>query len=410
MAADHASGIAAAREAGEIARRLDAKDIVLEAACLHAVGLTQAGRPAEGLAIIEPQRARVEAGVAPRLRGRFWADYAYALNGMRRLRDTAHALEQAIDNARALGDLAELATLTSNLATVKVNLGHVDEALALAQRAWGLQSELGTTDGPEGGVVQTYIGLYCGALGRYREALEHLDAALRCFARDRQALWTAVAANHKAQLLIDLGQFARARQALDYEAPTVMSVRARRTTIGARIDRALGQPGSRGALLEAQQPLTAGDDPHPRMHLALDLAQLQPEPVQAAQDCAEVERWAASLEFAGVALKARVRRAQALARAGQSGPAAEAMREVIAGIDAGVQPADLYLGEAWWIAAQVFDADGAGDEALLALARGAQWVRRVALPQVPDEFRDSFLQRNPSNRALLAAADRRRTQ
>jgi hypothetical protein len=34
-------------------------------------------------------------------------------------------------------------------------------------------------------------------------------------------------------------------------------------------------------------------------------------------------------------------------------------------------------------------------------------VRRVALPQVPAEFRDSFLQRNPTNRALLAAADRR---
>jgi hypothetical protein len=43
----------------------------------------------------------------------------------------------------------------------------------------------------------------------------------------------------------------------------------------------------------------------------------------------------------------------------------------------------------------------------MALARGAQWVRRVALPQVPDAFRDSFLQRNPANRALLAAADRR---
>jgi len=31
----------------------------------------------------------------------------------------------------------------------------------------------------------------------------------------------------------------------------------------------------------------------------------------------------------------------------------------------------------------------------------------VALPNVPEEFRDSFMQRNPVNRALLAAADRR---
>ena len=55
----------------------------------------------------------------------------------------------------------------------------------------------------------------------------------------------------------------------------------------------------------------------------------------------------------------------------------------------------------------MFDANGDGDHSLLALAHGAQWVRRVALPNVPEEFRDSFLLRNPVNRALLAAADRR---
>jgi hypothetical protein len=58
----------------------------------------------------------------------------------------------------------------------------------------------------------------------------------------------------------------------------------------------------------------------------------------------------------------------------------------------------------------VFEASGDGDQALMALAQGALWVRRKALPNVPDAFRDSFLQRNPTNRALLAAADRRMTQ
>jgi hypothetical protein len=72
-----------------------------------------------------------------------------------------------------------------------------------------------------------------------------------------------------------------------------------------------------------------------------------------------------------------------------------------------VQPADLYIGQAWWLAAQVFDANGDGDQALMALAQGASWVRRTALPNVPAEFVDSFLQRNPTNRALLAVADRR---
>ncbi|HEY6135672.1 MAG TPA: hypothetical protein VIW70_16990 [Rubrivivax sp.] len=41
------------------------------------------------------------------------------------------------------------------------------------------------------------------------------------------------------------------------------------------------------------------------------------------------------------------------------------------------------------------------------MAQGAAWVRRSALPHVPPEFVDSFLQRNPGNRALLAAAVRR---
>lgn len=407
MAADHASGVDDAREAAVLARRLESAPLALEAACLQAVGLTQAGRPVEALAIIEPCRALAEApATTARLRGRFWADYAYALNGVRRLRDTAHALEQAIANAQSLGDLAELATLTSNLATVKGNLGRVDEALALVQRALGLQAELGATDGPEGGVVHAYVGLYCGALGRYREALEHLDAALERFARDHQTVWIAIAANHKAQLMLDLGQLARARQALDYEPPSVAWVRARRTALAARVERALGEPGSQQALVAVQQALTEGDDPHVRMHVALDLALHEQDAGQAVQRCEEVERWASGLEFAGVAMKARLRWAQAQARVGQTAAAAQAVREVVARIDE-VQPADLYFGEAWWIAAQVFDANGDGDDALMALARGAQWVRRVALPHVPEPFRDSFLQRNPSNRALLAAADRR---
>ena len=156
------------------------------------------------------------------------------LNTARRLRDTAFALQQAIENAQAVGDLAELATLTSNLATVKGNLG--PGARCAGPRpalACALQAQLGATVGPEGAVVETYVGLYCGMVGRYGEALQRLDAALACFVRDKQAVWIAVASNHKAQFLIELGQFARARQALGYEPPPIDHVRARGATISA---------------------------------------------------------------------------------------------------------------------------------------------------------------------------------
>jgi DNA-binding SARP family transcriptional activator/tetratricopeptide (TPR) repeat protein len=407
MAADYSVGIAAAMQAGELARGLDSPWPGFDAARLHAVGLAQAGRAVEALAVIEAYRPLVERDASSEQRGRFWADYAYVLNTARRLRDTAFALQQAIDNAQALGDIAELATLTSNLATVKGNLGQVPEALALALRSLALQAQLGATGGPEGAVVEAYAALYCGMVGRYDEALRRFDAALGCFERDRQPMWTAVASNHKAQLLIDLGQFARARKTLDYERPPIDHVRARRATIAARIERALGHSG-RALLDTAITELGPGADPHVRMHVLLDNAGSD-DPAACMQRCDEVLQMALALEFAGVAMKARILRAHAQSRAGDTAAAAAAMRDLVTQFEQ-VQPADLYFAQAWWLAAQVFEASGDGDQAMLALARGALWVRRTALPNVPEPFRDSFLQRNPTNRALLAAADRRLTQ
>jgi tetratricopeptide (TPR) repeat protein len=404
MAADHQAGIAAAATAGELARNLASPWPGFQAARLHAVGLAQSGRAVEALAMIEPYRALVEAEATPEHRGRFWADYAYVLNVARRLRDTAFALQQAIVNAQALGDFAELATLTSNLATVRGNLGQVPEALALAERSLALQAQLGATDGPEGAVVETYVGLYCAMVGRYAEALQRLDAALACFARDRQVVWIAVASNHKAQVLIELGQFARARQALAYEPPPIDHVRARGAAIAARVERALGHSGTT-QLDHAVAALTPGADPNVRMHVMLEGSDGS-DPMATVRRCDEVLQMALSLDFAGVAMKARLLRAHALSRAGDTEAAARAMRELVPQL-ATVQPADLYFAEAWWLASEVFEASGDSDQALMALAHGTQWVRRVALPHVPDEFRDSFLHRNPTNRALLAAAAHR---
>jgi tetratricopeptide (TPR) repeat protein len=401
MAGDHQTGIVAAVEAGALAQGFDTPWPRFEAARLQAVALAQGGRAVEGLAVIEPFRAQVETEGSADHKGRFWADYAYVLNTARRLRDTAHALQCAIDNARSLGDLAELATLTSNLATVKGNLGHVNEALDLSKRALALQIQLGTTEGPTGGVVETYVGLYSGMTGHYAEALERLDSALGRFQRDGQTLWVAVASNHKAQFLIELGQFARARQALACEAAPVESVRARGATMAARIDRALGQTGVT-ALGNALEILNRGGDPHVRMHALLDETH-RFEPAAAVSRCDEVARLAGELEFVGVAMRADLLRAQALHRALQPDAAVALLRSLLPRLEH-AQPADMYLPDAWWIAFQVFSACAARDEAAMALAQGTRWIRQVALPHVPDAFRDSFLNRNPTNRALLAAA------
>jgi len=368
------------------------------------VGLAQSGRPVEALAVIEPLKERIEADAAPEQKGRFWADYAYVLNIARRLRDTAIALRHAIDNATAVGDLAELATLTSNLATVQGNLGHVGEALQLAERARALQGQLGETDGPTGGVVETYLGLYCGMSGRYDDALQRLDTALERFRRDAQPLWIAVASNHKAQFLLELGQHARARQALEYEPPPVPHVQARGEALAARIERALGQHGD-ARLQRALELLDRGADPHVRMQAVLDQA-MRAEPRAAAARCEEVMHMASSLEFNGVHLRAALLRTRALHEGEAHDEALAQLRAVMPAIGR-LQPADMYLPDAWWIAMQVFDASGLTDEAMSALAAGVRWIRQVALPHVPEAFRESFLHRNETNRALLAAAGRR---
>ena len=413
MSADHERGVAAATQAATIARRLASPWPHFEAARLHAAGLAQAGRAVEGLAEIEPLRELVEREGNAEQRGRFWADYAYVLNSARRLRDSAQAMRRAIDNAQELGDLAELATLTSNLATVQGNLGHVDEALELTRRAFALQAELGATDGPTGGAVQTYLGYFSGRCGAYGEALAHLGAAIERFRRDGQTLWVAVASNHLAMLLIELGQFARARQALAYETPTLVSTQARRATISARLDRALAHQSqvhsphhsphhSQASAADALALLGPSGDGYTRWLALLDETDTL-EAMAAVTRCDEVLRMAAELEYMAVAMRAELLRAFALHRAGRSAQAATALRRLLPKL-AEVQPADMYLPDAWWGAVQVYRACQAHDDAAMALAQGLAWVHQRALPHVPEAFRDSFLQRNPTNRALLSAA------
>jgi len=240
--------------------------------------------------------------------------------------------------------------------------------------------------------------------GRYREALERLDSALARFRRDGQALWIAVAGNHKAQFLIELGQLARARQALDYDPPPVESVRARGMNIAARIERALGASGE-AELRRALEILALGGDPHVRMHALLDEAAVL-EPAAAVARCEDVMRMAGELEFVGVSMKAELLRAKSLHRGGRSDEAAALLRALLPRLEK-AQPADMYPADAWWIAVEAFDGCHAVDDAQAALAHGARWIRETCASHVPAEFHDSFLNRNAVNRALLAAAGRR---
>jgi hypothetical protein len=73
----------------------------------------------------------------------------------------------------------------------------------------------------------------------------------------------------------------------------------------------------------------------------------------------------------------------------------------------GADPDETYRGDVWLAVYEALHA--AGDpRAADVLATAADWIRRTAAEQVPEEFVDSYLNRNPANRALLTLATRRR--
>ena len=105
------------------------------------------------------------------------------------------------------------------------------------------------------------------------------------------------------------------------------------------------------------------------------------------------------IEYVAVAIKARWYRIDALHRAGRLGPACTLASQALAALTR-IKPWDMYLPEAWWIAHRVFSETGETPAADRVLATARAWITD-ALHDVPAEFRDSFVQRNPANRALL---------
>jgi DNA-binding SARP family transcriptional activator/tetratricopeptide (TPR) repeat protein len=404
FAGDQTGGEAAARDALDTATRLGALWPRFEAARLLAVALSQAFRPAEALAVIEPFREIVEAEGDAEQRHHFWADYAYALKSAQRLRDTAEALRKAMASAHELGDHGELATLNSNLAVVVSNFGQPQEALDHGKRARALRDPLGRFGGPASGAIDLYIAVANSALGRYTEALADFDRADACFAGDAHSIWLALSANHRAALLLQLGQHARARQLLGSGTTPAHGVRARRLMLHARVARALGGSGE-PELGEALEIVASQGDHLVRMLTRLD-ATLAMAPLTAADACATLRAEAEAVEHSAVAMRARLMRLAHLGAAQRLDAERDEIGAVAALIDA-VQPADMYLPEAWWIVARAFDGVGAPEAAGQALASGHRWIVQCALPNVPAPFRESFLHRNAINRDLLAAAGRR---
>jgi len=115
--------------------------------------------------------------------------------------------------------------------------------------------------------------------------------------------------------------------------------------------------------------------------------------------------WAAARERFGVALSGHVRAAACGLALGAPARAQPHVEAALA-LAREHQPDTFYLPELWLVAAKVFQALGRMADARRAAETGREWVMAVHDRHVPDNFRHSFLQRNPTNQELLPLAAR----
>jgi DNA-binding SARP family transcriptional activator/tetratricopeptide (TPR) repeat protein len=387
----------------DFARRLGLREREFDALRGQATALALQGHGSEGVKLLQPLQDEVQAQASPRAQLDYWSDLAYVLVAANRRRESADAWRRAADVAVKLGDRDEAVTCTGNLAVLSLYLGRPEQAREQALRAQRMQAELGHADDVVAGVAAMNIAASASLVGRFDDALAALDSAQACFRNGQAVALLVNAENSRASVWLQLGQTARAGQALDASPaglPPVML--GRRLLMRARVQRALGRPS---APLLAEALAALGDPPDAVQHAMAQIdASRERPPHEAAVLCRQVAERAAAQELLAAAMRARLFEIEADLRAGHFEPAHEKARSVARELP-DCRPMDTYWAEVLWLVYQAHAA--VGEPAASGLLRdAARWVRETAASHVPEPFRDAFLHRHPVNRPLLALADR----
>ncbi len=403
MANRYLDAVEVAGSARALAQRLGRSREELDALRFEALGLANSRRASEAVQRLREASPRFEQGAEPLQQYKFATDFGHALSQAGRWREAIGAITRAVELSEHLGDIAETIVNLTNLAGASGYVGRMADAVVQAERARALRDRVGAANGAPMAHNDMILGMLYVALGRYREALQAFEHADRQFRSGGAPMWIAVNENHRALALIQLGQAGRALKLLALDDTLPLSTRARRLTVLARAEQALGRSGA--AHLRAAIDLI-GDEGSAvlRMGAQLDLArELAPADGVALSRrlVAEAER----ADLLALAQTARIREIDCLLRANAS-EAASLAQQVLDRLEA-CHPSDVYCAEAWWAAFRAFEAAPAcRSRAREVLQRAVAWINEVAAHNVPAEFCDSFLNRNPVNRALLTASTR----
>lgn len=248
------------------------------------------------------------------------------------------------------------------------------------------------------------LGACQADLARYCEALDTLMTA-RSLAEHYASYAVGAMERHLARIYLELGQPARAGELLDAAAARDELPGSHRVGIWLTRAELLAQTGGdpSAALETAHQYLQTADRTTLRVRYLLTEALLLAPELGLARAQEARTRLEAS-ELGGLRIVAETRCAQLSLALGDARAALAHLAEVAA-LQTRYQPSEFYLGELYLTRYRTLAALGDAS-AQAALEACLAWIMNIANHHCPLEHRESFLTRNPINRAILEAAVR----
>ena len=368
-----------------------------------AVALATIGRGDEAVAAMAPFRAWVLAHQDEDARAEYFAELANVLDLCDRREESLEPLRLALSAAQKSGTVLHQIAILRILAHVSMYLGRFSDALRYGGTAIAARAALGEARGISF-VTDMHLGWCLREQGRFGEAIVTLQAAIEAFNTGGILHWQAFAENLLAQVWLQLGQPARASKTLN-ELPSGIPpfIVALRHVARAQI---LFAGGSSAAteISQAQEIFSSGYGRSAfRLLIEIEAARVVGG-LEGATRLAALADAARNTQNFGLCAHALARSAECRTTVDPAAAAAVA-RDSIQLLER-FGSLGIYHAELWLIAHQAFAAAGETAEALQALRSGLDWINSTALPNVPDEYSESFLNRNPVNRAILTAASR----
>ncbi len=358
------------------------------------------------LEAVEPMReaVKIEQELNSDNLGPSLANLSIVLQHLGQYQETLALQKQSIALVRQKALDNGLPTALGNYAITLAELGHIRQSLEPLQEALDLQRKI---QGVELGLALTLttLGQAFRDLCQFKTSLEALHESLAICEQTKDPLTSYFAAN-LANVYLLLGQNNIAKELLDKslnELPDFHTVRAATFREQARWLIVQGDHEQALNFLEAAKKQYAGG----KRKLSLSILDLLEAPLLPAKESLQIakqvlENTKEGELKGGLALGALMRCAQATLKLKQNKEALAFTQEAI-GMLQTYDPDSVYLGEIFLTHYQALSA--CKDKTAKAyLGQTLEWLIDIADNHVPSEYRESFLNNNPVNKAILEAA------